>query len=460
MAARLSLIVALISILVAVGSAYLSSWQVAQKTQTELTEDLREQMDLLESMVLTAVVADENGGLKFDVERLLGLVGKLNYGPDITHLGFRQTTDGSDYTRDAAINLNAPQFFADWCGEEVISLNRPVAIDGQYLGLLTLSLSSHRIINEAWAHYVTQMQLEAAALAAILFSLWFVLRRALRPLHVLAKATQTFAQGDLAVRVPPVGSPELRTVLLAFNQMAASTQTTLTEREQAKEALEISLKDKTALLMEVNHRVKNNLQVILSLLHLEEGRSAITDTQKVLKAMGGRILTMAKLHESLYRSGTFASVSLGVYLGKLATDAVKVYALRPDAVQLKLNMGSLLVGLDQAISGGLLLNELISNCLKHGLSDDRPGQIEVELQPARDANELSPNLWCLRVRDSGIGLPPDFESRRKTSLGLQLVDDFSTQLGGTLAIDSAPGQGTQFAVTFIAKEPASLVMPI
>ena len=234
----------------------------------------------------------------------------------------------------------------------------------------------------------------------------------------------------------------------------------ITERKQHEQMLQQSLKDKHALLMEVHHRVKNNLQLIVSLLRMEAGRSTVADTRAVLGSMQGRIRSMALLHESLYRSGTVASVDLGAYLGQLAKQAFQAQLVLPDKVQLRLDLGSVVVGMDQAICAGLLVNELISNALKHGFPNGRGGEVVVELQAVNPTPPPANGQWRLCVRDNGVGLPADFASRRLHSLGLQLVDDLSRQLGGTLGITSQPNAETHFAVVFTALEPAPLVVPV
>lgn len=234
----------------------------------------------------------------------------------------------------------------------------------------------------------------------------------------------------------------------------------VTERKRNEQALQQSVKDQKALLMEVHHRVKNNLQVISSLLRMEARRSKLADTRAVLTEMQGRIRSMALLHTSLYRSGTFASVDLGNYLQQVASQAFGSQSLSPDLVRLTQNLGAVQVGMDQAISAGLLVNELISNCLKHGFPQERSGEVSVTLQPVNSTTQVTDPQWCLRVSDTGVGLPADFEARRQDSLGLHLVDDLSQQIGGSLGIDSPPGQGAQFTVVFTALAPKSLVMPV
>lgn len=239
----------------------------------------------------------------------------------------------------------------------------------------------------------------------------------------------------------------------------AGISTDLTGRKNMELALQGLVNEKVALLKEVHHRVKNNLQVISSLLSLEARRSKSAGTEAVIENMKNRVFAMAQLHESLYRSGTFASVDLGAYLGQLAKYSFRALSVHHGLVKLKLNMGSVTVGMDQAASAGLILNELISNCLKHGFPEGSTGEIGVDLQPAPDAEPLTGSRWCLRVSDNGAGFPPDFDAKRAASLGLQLVVDLGQQLGGTLTVDSPADGGTQVSIVFIATKPKALVMP-
>jgi PAS domain S-box-containing protein len=206
-----------------------------------------------------------------------------------------------------------------------------------------------------------------------------------------------------------------------------------TARKQAEVAVQSSLREKEALLKEVHHRVKNNLQVIMSLLRLESRRSAQADTRSVLHDMQDRIRSMALLHESLYRSGTFAAVDLGSYLHQLANQSFRSLVTTPSPIRLHLDLGSVFVEMDQALPCGLLVNELLSNALKHGFPPGVAGEVRVELQPVDGGPQ-----WRLRVSDNGIGLPADFETRRGQSLGLQLVSDHVSQIHGHLEVGPLP----------------------
>jgi two-component sensor histidine kinase len=206
--------------------------------------------------------------------------------------------------------------------------------------------------------------------------------------------------------------------------------------------------EKTALLKEVHHRVKNNLQVITSLLRLEAARAepAGSHTQVVLGEMQGRIRSMALLHESLYRANSFAQVDLGAYLKQLSQQAFRASA-DSGTVRLEQDMVQVPVSLDQATPAGLLVNELISNSLKHAFPQGRSGVVRVTLQPTLDGR------WCLQVSDDGIGLPGDFAARRTQSLGLQLVDDLAQQMQGSLHVESSAGAsgGSSFRVIFTSQ---------
>lgn len=235
LAARLSLILTLSIIFVLIGAAYQSSRHIVHKTQGKLIAQYNEQMDMLESVIFSASFVESKAGRNFDLERLKGVISKFNYNPDVTQIGFRDTSDVTAFRRDIIISLEAPLFFAKLCGLEAINVNRPIIVDGVYYGLLSLSMSPNRIINEAWGHYRYLVRLLLLSLGIALFGIWFVLRKGLGPLLTLAEASQTLSRGDLSVRVEIAGSPEVQSVGVAFNRMASSFQATLSELQESEE---------------------------------------------------------------------------------------------------------------------------------------------------------------------------------------------------------------------------------
>ncbi|MBW7895518.1 MAG: PAS domain-containing protein [Opitutaceae bacterium] len=212
----------------------------------------------------------------------------------------------------------------------------------------------------------------------------------------------------------------------------------ITERKQAEAAVRASLREKEALLKEVHHRVKNNLQVITSLLRLEAARHAEPQVKDVLREMQGRIRSMALLHETVYRADNVARVNLSIYLRQLTTQLFRAQNSPGERVRLKLDLTPVTVELDQAIPCGLIVNELVTNSLKHGFAGAQRGEVCVSLQPVgRGAVQLV-------VSDTGAGLPVDFDLEKTDSLGLRLVTDLARQIGGELQFAAGPS----FMVTF------------
>ncbi len=218
----------------------------------------------------------------------------------------------------------------------------------------------------------------------------------------------------------------------------------ISERKRTDQLIRDSLHEKEALLKEVHHRVKNNLQVITSLLRLEAGRIDEPATRAVLKNMQARIRAMALLHETLYRSENFARVDLAGYLRQVATQLFRGQNSDLGAVRLTLDLAPASIGIDQAIPCGLAVNELMTNSLKHAFPGGRAGELHVRLHTTAEGHIE------LRVCDDGIGLPADFVQRQGHSLGLQLVSDLVKQLQATFAV----GPGACFTLRFVPRAPA------
>ncbi|MCY2989765.1 MAG: PAS domain S-box protein [Planctomycetota bacterium] len=215
----------------------------------------------------------------------------------------------------------------------------------------------------------------------------------------------------------------------------------ITGRKRAEDALRESLCEKVSLLKEIHHRVKNNLQIISSLLRLQSDQIENAVAKGVLQDMQNRVRSMALIHDHLYRSENLAAVDLAAYLQQLCQQLFQALVATSGTIQLQLDLAPVRLDIDQAIPCGLLVNELVSNALKHAFPDGRTGQVRVELQSV----EGGPG-WLLRVVDDGVGLPAGFDLNHSTSLGLQLVFGLTRQIGGQLEIGTGPG--AMFAVVF------------
>jgi PAS domain S-box-containing protein len=202
---------------------------------------------------------------------------------------------------------------------------------------------------------------------------------------------------------------------------------------------EILLKEKEILFKEVHHRVKNNMQVISSLLRLESHRIDHPTTKAVLTDMQNRIHAMALLHEALYRSENVDRVDLASYLKAIGNRLCTSLHIG-SAIKFQLDVSPFDLSLDQAIPCGLIVNELVSNSLKHAFVGGQGGHVRIQLQVGADEQ------LRLGISDDGVGLPADFDIRGSARLGLHLVADLTQQLKGTLEV--GPGPGARFLVTF------------
>ncbi len=159
--------------------------------------------------------------------------------------------------------------------------------------------------------------------------------------------------------------------------------------------------------------------------------------------MQNRVRSISLLHASMHRPGTKATVDLGSYIRLLTAHLVKAHLIPATAIQVVLEVDELTVGMVQATTVGLLVNELVMNCLKHGFPDGGSGEIHIGLQRVGAGPQ-----WRLLVQDNGVGLPADFARRRELQLGLQLVKDLSGQIGAALDIEAIQPSGVAFGVTF------------
>jgi PAS domain S-box-containing protein len=207
----------------------------------------------------------------------------------------------------------------------------------------------------------------------------------------------------------------------------------ITERKQVELYLKTSLREKEVLLKEIHHRVKNNLQVVSSLLHLQAHMISDPRLRVPFEENQARIQTMALIHQQLYRSGNLARIDFGEYLRDLATRVIRSLQVGQGRLALEISAEEVYFPIETAIPCGLLLHELLSNCVKHAFPEGRSGTIRVTLcRHPQGIHELT-------VRDDGVGLPEGLEVRATTSLGLRLVHLLAAQLHGTLTFESHAG---------------------
>ena len=213
----------------------------------------------------------------------------------------------------------------------------------------------------------------------------------------------------------------------------------ISERKLVETRLRSSLKEKDVLLKEIHHRVKNNLQIVSSLLNLQTEKLSDTKAIELFKESQNRVRSIALFHEKLYQSSDLGRVDIGGYIKGLANGSFVTYGVNPDDIVLAVLTEDIPLDVDAAICCGLIVNELVSNSLKHAFPDRRKGQVEVTLRSA--GTDV-----VLEVADNGVGFPADLDFRSPSTLGLKLVAIFTEQVGGTM--DVTREGGTRFSLRF------------
>ncbi|MGZ4846226.1 MAG: PAS domain S-box protein [Halobacteriota archaeon] len=206
----------------------------------------------------------------------------------------------------------------------------------------------------------------------------------------------------------------------------------------ADELIKATLAERETLLKEIHHRVKNNMQIISSLLSLQAATATEQETTEALKDSQRRIRSMALIHEKLYGSGSLAAIDFGDYVKSLASELLRTYSVR-EGITITTDIDDIRLNVDTAIPCALIINELVSNAIKYAFPNGRSGEITIALARASGADVLT-------IADDGVGLPADMDTKKTESLGLQLVTGLVDQLDGSITLDRT--KGTTFIITF------------
>lgn len=215
------------------------------------------------------------------------------------------------------------------------------------------------------------------------------------------------------------------------------------ERLQAEKEIRVALEEKEVLLREIHHRVKNNLQVISSLLNLQMDFIVDANDRRMFEETQARVKSIAYVHEELYQSRNLARVNFADYVERVTTNLFDLFQLNPN-IKLSIEVEDIELGVDTAIPCGLIINELVSNSLKYAFPNNQKGEILIRL--AADTSEAEKPAYVLTVADNGIGIPEDILFPHQDSLGLQLVNILSRQLGGHIQLSRE--KGTTFSIRF------------
>jgi PAS domain S-box-containing protein len=214
----------------------------------------------------------------------------------------------------------------------------------------------------------------------------------------------------------------------------------ISDRKIAEDRIRASLHEKEVLLKEVHHRVKNNLQVINSILNLQSDNIDDPLVREVFNDTRSRIRSIALVHERLYQSQDLANINFHDYIESLAADLFRAFGAESRNIKLTLDVRHASMAIDKTINCGLIVNEVLSNSLKYAFPENRQGKIKISLIMEK------PGVLTLSVQDDGVGLPPGFDPTNCESLGLKLVFGLSRELGGEGQISDS--QGVSFSVSF------------
>jgi len=214
----------------------------------------------------------------------------------------------------------------------------------------------------------------------------------------------------------------------------------ITDRRKAEEQIKNSLREKEALLKEIHHRVKNNLQVTSSLLRLQSGYIHDPRTLEMFADSQNRIRSMALVHEKLYKSSDLSRIDFSEYVDNLAQLLFRSFGVEPQQISLEIKKQAVFLSVETAVPCGLLVNELLSNSIKHAFPKGRQGKISVNIE-MHDNSEIE-----IEVNDDGVGLPESFSFETTETLGLQLVRTLVNQINGRIVVKN--NNGASFSIIF------------
>jgi len=351
---------------------------------------------------------------------------------------------------------------------DYLIIENPVVLDSEIIGHVYLSYDLKES-NEQLRLYINIIFLVFIAATAIAFLISAQLQSIIsKPIiHLSDVAKDVSFKRDYSVRAVRQSQDEIGLLIDAFNDMLTQIQERdqalikdqetlerrveartqelrleVQERKKAEDKITTSLKEKEVLLKEIHHRVKNNLQVVSSLLYLQSKKTTHKQTLEMLNESQNRIKSMALIHEKLYQSKDIASIDFSEYVENLLSHLYRSYGAHLSMVNIRVDVQDVFLNIDKAIPCGLIINELVSNCMKYAFPNNEQGEIAIEMSSKNSHVDLD-------VFDNGVGFPRDIDLNKSETLGLQLVNALTAQLGGMLSLNRTGG--TRFTITFSAE---------
>jgi two-component sensor histidine kinase/HAMP domain-containing protein len=452
LATRLTVEITSIVVLVVAGITVLT----VQREQLAFRQEMEHQAEML---LDTLSVSAGDALYYLDVDQLESMAVELIEIPSLLNVSFydqegqvlvspndEQAASQNQVNPFGADLVASEQVVLEWQSDRLVAGQAVVAGD-QLSGAVSVEISDSLLRSETSAAVrlgigvLIVAGLSGAGLAAV------VSRSVTNPVRRLVEATMNIAQGDLVSEVVVDGALEVNVLVEAFNSMTSHLREAierlwkeLDERRRAEEETRQSLREKEVLLKELHHRVKNNLQLVASLLALQSRGASDERVAQALRESRDRIHSMAVIHETLYQSEDFTEIDLAEYMDDLAAHLLRTYGGESQAIGLTTNVDDAELTVDMAMYCGLIVHELVSNAFQYAFPDGLSGQITIDLLSEGD------DQVTLCVYDDGVGLPPEVKPGTNSSLGLELVSLLTQQIGGTLQVDRSVG--TAFKIVF------------
>jgi len=347
-----------------------------------------------------------------------------------------------------------------------LELYRNIMLNDKNVGIVYLRMNLDKM-QARLQHYSTIVLVAMLISSIVALLITFRLQRLVsEPILRLAKtAKKVSSEKDYSIRVDFNSRDETGILVDQFNDMLDQIQERdlallkahneleervkdrtkeleyeIAERKTAEHQIKESLKEKEILLKEIHHRVKNNLQVITSLLNLQSKSIKDQESLEMFRDSQTRVKSMALIHEKLYQSNDLAQIDFREYVNNLTGYLNRSFAVETNRISLKLSVDEVYLGVDAGVPCGLIINELVSNCFKHAFPGDSRGEIKVRLSENDDGN------YELIISDNGVGFPEHLDFKRTKSLGLQLINKLAQQLGGHVNLKTECG--TRFEIIF------------
>ncbi|MFT4549850.1 MAG: two-component sensor histidine kinase [Verrucomicrobiales bacterium] len=268
------------------------------------------------------------------------------------------------------------------------------------------------------------------------FIAFFFARNLTKPLQSLQVYAHKVAAGAVTARAQISTNDEIEDLADSINSMVESLEKSQVKVNESR-GQEASLREKEILLREIHHRVKNNMQILSSLIRLQVRQTDSEHLKDVLCESEARIRSMGLLHEKLYQSDSVSDIELNGYLNTLTNEILRMNNRTGAKIEIRLNVSEIRLGLDTALPCGLIVTELVTNSMKYAFPDGRPGIILVSVTRTAEGE------YSLVVWDNGVGFPADFDFSKSKSLGMRLVNMLTAQLNGKVVTTGHRGTRTE-----------------